>query len=543
MPQSRDDMIALLKAMDEKERRKYGPKLSPEDREIYNACRWDLKRFALEFFPHICTDDFNAVHTDYYALYRDRHGTRGHKDVVAAPRGSSKTTGCAMVGIMHDCCYQNEAFIVYLTNRAEHADIKVRDMRDELEHNAKLVRIFGSQVGTPWNQGDFTTSHGVRVLAAGRQTQVRGITANMQRPTKIVIDDAEYAEQVIKEEQRQKTWDWLMNDIMKLGQPSTNVEVSGTIIHPQSMLATLLKTPGWHGRHYKSVIQFAHADAIPHWQTWRQLYVDLGNPNNMHDAYQYFLAHQDEMLAGTDVLWPTRRSYYDLMCTRLSEGESSFWQELQNAPQQDARFIFDMDDASYCRVLPEGIQRADGTYIPYLDIPQVVAYWDPVPDKRQMIGTDFAACPIIMQDKQGYAYIVDCYVNQEVSTATQIKEIVELLWLWQVPMIGVESNGFQSLLAGSLREALRIKADAERSPWTCGILPIVNTRSKVLRIQSLESVVANGWLQFSHNLPAQVYQQFADFIPVDGAGKDDVPDAVEGAIRVVRGLYDSRAAF
>ena len=35
------------------------------------------------------------------------------------------------------------------------------------------------------------------------------------------------------------------------------------------------------------------------------------------------------MLAGTEVLWEAKLSYYDLMCIRISEGESSFNSELQ----------------------------------------------------------------------------------------------------------------------------------------------------------------------------------------------------------------------
>lgn len=543
IPKTRDEKLALLAMLDEQEKRAARPPRPKEDQRLYDACRWDLAKFATEFFPHICTNDFNDVHRDYYKLYAERHGSRGHLDAVAAPRGASKTTGCAVIGILHNCVYATERFIVYITNRAEHADIKVRDIRDELEHNAKLVRVYGNQVGDPWNQGDFTTAAGTRVLAAGRQTQVRGITANMQRPTKIVIDDVEYPDHVINEDQRLKTWEWFTNDILKLGQPSTNVEVSGTILHPQSMLATLLETPGWHARFYASVQQFCHEEAIPLWQQWRLIYTNIGNPNHQQDAEDFFYAHQKEMIVGTKVLWPSRRSYYDLMCARIREGETSFWQELQNSPAQDTRYIFNMDEAAYCRTLPEGIQRSNGEYIPYIDIPQIVAYWDPVPDKTKIIGSDYAACPVMMQDKAGYAYIVDCYVKQEVSTKNQIAAIVEMLWLWQVPLIGVESNGFQSLLTSALREALKAKAQEEGSDWTCGIIPIVNTRSKILRIQSLESLVANGWIQFSHVLDPQVYQQFSNFIPVENAGKDDVPDAVEGGIRLLRGLYTHRSAF
>ena len=68
-------------------------------------------------------------------------------------------------------------------------------------------------------------------------------------------------------------------------------------------------------------------------------------------------------------------------------------------------------------------------------------------------------------------------------------------------------------------------------------MPLVNMRSKILRIKSLESLIANSWLQFSKDLPGEAIRQMAEFLPVDDAGKDDFPDAVEMAIRTIRGQW------
>src|SRR5882672_5447723 len=113
----------------------------------WQACRWDLQLFGTTFFPHWCTEEFNQVHLDYYALWQQRAGTRGHRDVVAAPRGSSKTTGCALLGILHACVYASKPFIVYITNTYDNAESKVKQIRDELEQNTQLIRVYGPQVG------------------------------------------------------------------------------------------------------------------------------------------------------------------------------------------------------------------------------------------------------------------------------------------------------------------------------------------------------------------------------------------------------------
>lgn len=516
---------------------------TPAQQALYDACRWDLALFGTTFFPHWCTDDFNDVHRDYYRLHAERQGSRGHRDAVAAPRESSKTTGCALLSILHACVYQAEEFIVYLTNIYTNAENKVKDCRDELEHNAKLVDVYGPQVGDPWNQADFTTRHGVRVMAAARNTQVRGITRRGARPSKIIVDDIEHPDHVVTEEQRLKTERWFTTDIMRLGQPKTNIEVSGTILHPDSLLKHLLTNPGWHARFYQSVMAFADPASLPLWQQWRDIFVNLANAKRQQDARTFYEAHRDAMTAGTHVLWPARKDYYALMVTRLVDGESSFWQELQNEPQGDTRYLFDMANAAYCTLRPEGVIRAGGVYVPYLEIPDVVGYLDPTPDKKDVQGSDYACCVVVAKDALGYIYVLDMYLAQEGSTARQIDGIVDLLWKWKVPLLGLESNTFQSLLASDIREAVAARAAAEQAPFTVDLLPIVNMRNKILRIKTLEPLVTNGWLQFAHGLPGEAIRQFSDFLPLENAGHDDVPDAIEGAVRVVKGLYNRRSAF
>jgi predicted phage terminase large subunit-like protein len=516
---------------------------SAADQKIYDNCRWNLALFARTFFPHICSNSFNQVHLDFYQRYADIQGSRGHRDCTAAPRGASKTSGLATMGILHACAYETEDYILYLTNSADNATLKVKDMRDELTDNDEFIRVYGPQESAIWNQGWFVTLGGVGVAAAGRGSQLRGKTKRFKRFTWIVVDDLEHPEHVLSELQREKTHNFLHNDVFKLGQPSTNITVYGTILHPASELAQLLETPGWHRHFYQSVIQFADPASVPLWQEWRNLFIDIGNPRHQEDAEVFFDDHQEAMLAGTEVLWPDRTSYYDLMVERIVEGETSFWCERQNAPMGDTRFLFDLDQASYCTLRPEGIVRADGTYIPFLAIQEICAWWDPTPDKRDARGTDYASCPVVMKDRDGFIYCIDGYLAQEVSTSKQIAAIVDLLWYWQVPLLGIESNNFASLLVQDMREAIAQRAAAEGVQWEVGLIPVVNSQSKILRIKTLEPMIHNGWLQLARTLSPHAFQQLAEFLPVEGASHDDFPDSLEGACRVIRGLYDRRSAY
>lgn len=514
----------------------------PEDAPLYEVCRYDVRRFALAFFSHLCPTAFSPMHQDFFAQYATDAGARGLRDATAAPRSFAKTTVIGKIKILHDCVYQHERYIVLISSRDELAIDKVKDIRTELEMNTRLHEVYGPQVGTFWNMGDFITAQGVEVRAASRGSQVRGLLRGAVRPTKIVLDDSENSELVLTEAQRRKTWDWFAEDIAKLGDEQTNIEVIGTLLHNDSLLAKLLTNPGYRSRRYQAVLSFANPSAIPLWQQWRETFIALDNPTHEEDARAFFEAHQDAMLAGSAVLWPERYDYYRLMVERLVDGDASFFKERQNLPQRSGETLFAMEQAAYCTLVPDGLLRADGTPVAWTDIVEAVAFWDPTPDKTDVQGSDFASCAVVLRDRAGYCYAVDAYLAQESTTSKQIAGVVDLLWRWQIPIIGLEANGFQSLLASDLRAAIAQRAHEAGVPWPVDIWPVTNLTNKILRIKSLEPLVTNGWLQFARTLPSEALRQLADFLPVPGAGKVDYPDSLEGALRVTRRLLDRRSA-
>ena len=514
---------------------------APEDVSLRAACEWDLGLFGTTFLPHVCTLPYNQVHTDYYALYRDRQGSRGHRDVVCAPRGSSKTTGCALLHMLHTCVYRTEAFVLYVTNRAENAEQKVKQIRDELTDNPELLRVYGPQAGQPWNQAHFRTREvagfaSTTVMVGGRFSQMRGVTQRFRRPTLILADDIEHPEQVLSEIQRDRTKAWFLNDIVKLGMPQTNIEVSGTILHPHSLLQELLGeqwegVAGWHGRGYQAVTQW-NTSAPALWQEWRALFLDKSQAAHEARARAFFEAHEAAMTEGAETLWPAHQDYYALMVARLVDGEGAFWQELQNEPMGDQRYLFDMDQAAYCTVLPEGI-RAPWGFVPWLSIPELAAYYDPAMGK----GRDCACCVVVAGDSSGYEYVLDAYCTNLDSPDEQATAIADMLFQWQCLVLGVESNGFASLLTKTLREACVRRWQEAKQRWPGGLLPVTHTNNKILRIKSLEPLIANRWLVLNERLLHEYLRQFAEYIPIDGAGRDDAPDATEGAVAVLRGKY------
>ena len=514
--------------------------LPPEHAALRDECRYDVQKFATEFFPHYCDDPFSEMHTDFFDVWANDHGTRGLRDVTAAPRGNAKTTHRVIIKTAHDCVYRHEKYILVVSSSFPLARDKVRDIRDELETNERLREVYGPQVGAMWNMHDFITSRGVRVRATGYRGNVRGLLWHAVRPSKILLDDAEDPEHVESEMQREKFVKWFMGDISKLGNRHTNIDVSGTILHPESLIAQLLKNPGYRHFFYQAVLQYA--ENWPLWEEWRNLYINLTNPDRVHDAYAFFEANRDDMMAGAEVLWPEHESYYELMVMRLVEGETAFQQEKLNNPIPEELHLFDMQRAGYFAVMPTHLVRRDGYTVPFINIEDLCAFYDPALG-GDTGNPDWACCPVVGRDSAGYFYIIDAYIAHRDKPDEQISEIVDLLWRWQVPKIGVESNNFQTLLVSDLREAIAKRALEEGVDWSVEILQVRNLpgKSKPKRITTLEPMVTNKWLWFADNLHPEFYRQFAFFRPIKDAGKDDGPDATEGAVRVLKGMFHKDA--
>jgi predicted phage terminase large subunit-like protein len=516
--------------------RQRGQRDDAETSALREQCATDLRRFALAFFPHLCTDPFSDMHQEFFDAHQATR--RGLKRVTAAPRGHAKTSLKGFIEIIHDCVYGQEQYILIISSRSEMATDKVKQIRDELETNARLIEVYGEQVGEVWNQSDFITAGRTRVRAASPRTQVRGLLWHGYRPTKVLLDDAEDSEHVQTTGQREKFEHWYTSDIAKIGSKSTNFEVIGTVLHPESLVARLLDNPGYDGRRYQAVLRFA--DQAPElWQQWRALFCNLDDPERVATAEAFYAAHQEVMTAGAVVLWPEHESYYDLMVQRLVDGDTAFFMEKQNEPLASTRFPFRMQQAGLFSVAPDAVRRSDGIMVPLADLLDLTAFYDPALGEGR--NPDWSACVLVAKDLHGYVYVLDAVLEHFAPPSEMIEQIATLLARWRVPRIGLESNNFQSLLTDDLRQA--IAREQQQADFPCQIIPVRNTRAKHLRILALEALIANRWLWFNDRLPAEFFRQMTEFRPLPDAGKDDGPDALESAIRLQRWQVDKGSPY
>ena len=143
------------------------------------------------------------------------------------------------------------------------------------------------------------------------------------RPDLVVGDDLENDEAVESPDQRKKLEKWFFKALMKIGQPDTVYIVVGTILHYDGLLNNLLKTSGSAPKWFEISIKL--------WDAVYDLFRYTSGRRGGKTGRALF-NHIKEMLAGTEVLWPERESYYYLMKMRTSEGYAYFDSEKQNEP-------------------------------------------------------------------------------------------------------------------------------------------------------------------------------------------------------------------
>jgi len=515
-----------LEAADPTESQEFSGDASSK-RQFY---RTHFRQFCEDCFPHIVTTrEWSDMHREWFALRLELDGARGVQYAFAAPRAHAKTSVLVLLATIHDIVYQLERFMLIVGSTATLATAKVKMIRDELETNQKLRELYGDLTGPTWNQNNFVTKTGVRVQAVSPGAQIRGILHGGQRPTKLVLDDAENALHVQTQAQREKLATWFNSDMMKLGTVGElNVTVVGTILHPESLLSSLLTNPAFTGRRYRAVVAFNEQIAL--WAEWKGILSNLDNEQRHADADIFFEAHKDVMLEGAKVLWPGRMPYVELMKSRLFEGDVAFAFEYQNSPTSSDAYLFRMEDAGYFTLTPQGLQRRDGRFVAFIDLVRLIGFYDP---STGTADGDFGACVVVGQDGHGFKYILDCYIGRDPSSV-QVERVAELLYRWGVSRVGLETNGFQSLLSSNLREAFAEHALAQNdTAWSPLLVEVTHTKAKPVRIASLEPSITRKWLWFADTLPNELLRQFREFVAVPDAGHDDGPDAVEAAVKLL----------
>lgn len=475
---------------------------------------------------------------DSVAARRRINRTRGWKEANAAPRGNAKSTIKTRVEALRDICYQLEPFIVVYSNKGDQSEGRTWEILRELDTNQRIIEHFGELRGKiKWTRELFITCTGVRVQASSMMSESRGIADGPNRPTKVIFDDLENNEHVLSPVQRAKAMDWFTKVPLKLGGPNTptNFSLAGTVLHEESILSLALKNPGWRGKKYKSMVKWP--ERMDLWDECKALFTDLENEDRYATAEAFYFENQEAMDEGAEVLWPEGEPLFTLMTMLWTDGPASFNSEKQNEPRDPSKQVFHVPDSSYFEMEQDEeacwvIVRSDGRRVLLSDC-TTYAWLDPANPKPKSTDSDYAAICCVAQDDKGYVYVFDMFIEQ--CTANKfLRRLIEMHFKWQFDFVGIEDNGFQSLLKDLLaRLILEYQAEDPDNAhlYEVPVRGVTQTKNKVERIAKMEGPIVNGWMLYRRALPAVFWDQM-DTFPT--GTHDDGPDANEGAYSLTR---------
>jgi len=242
--------------------------------EVLLRCRRSTKETALSFFGPL--DDTHPMDCHFFAPFDPPHDAifqvldhptwnpealkRGYRqayNVIAAPRGTGKTTIVSIPFIARELLFGLSRYVVYIGATQDAAMEQTESLKNELLNNQMVRTVFGdikseSFAQEKWDimvgrSADGGFLHRARVLPLGRGGKIRGRKQGYARPDLIILDDVEDDECVQTEEQRKKLWDWLntavLNSVGNRGH--WRVIWIGTMLHYASALARLLQMPEW----------------------------------------------------------------------------------------------------------------------------------------------------------------------------------------------------------------------------------------------------------------------------------------------------------
>ncbi len=505
-------------------------KTNEAKRFLWLRCATDLELFAVYYFPHYCEFVFNDLHRDLFLS--TAFGERSVRRARAAPRGYAKSTITVLIKPIHDVCYKLEKFIVVFSNTTDQSNQKLKDIRTEILTNARLIDDYGIHFLTR-SPGEsqyiiHCQGHSCLFQSYGSGTEVRGIRYGADRPSKIIVDDGEHSEEVLNEAIRRKYEDWMFQVVSKIGNKFTNIEVVGTILHSESLLANLIRNPAYNGKIYKAVISFSTRQDL--WDKWSLILNNVDNEDRHREAQSFYESNKSAMLEGTKVLWEQKESYLDLMKELVETGRRAFFKEKQNEPVGGDEALF--DKFHWYRETSEGfLIESKDLLIPWKELKYPDGRWlnsfgvlDPsAGQNKSKVGKlgDYAC--ILAGLKQKERLFVHEDMLKRISPTKQIEEIFNHDQRYDFQKFGVETNLFRNLLLPNIEtERKRLEKELQKV-IKVPFYDIENTDKKEERITTLEPKVTHGFILFNRALSQTFMRQMEAYPHVD---HDDGPDAL-----------------
>lgn len=459
-------------------------------------------------FGHYQSRPSSQMHRDFVAELGTLHTKRKQWKAREAPRGNAKSTYVSKAYPLWAALEGVEPFILLLSDTADQAEAFLADIKSEIEANDAIAESYphAAGVGPIWQSKRIRLRNGVQIAAYGAGGRVRGRGNRAERPSLVIVDDANEKADAFSSTMRRRKWDWFTRDVMSVGNTNTNFFVVGTPIHREAISHRLRNTAGWDYRGYRAIQQWP--DRMDLWLEWERVLTNLGDPDRANHAEAFYAANQADMDAGAVLLWPEWESLYDLMRLRAAIGPSAFDSEKQDKPGTDGATEWPSEyfDGIWFDKWPDGL------------LAMVLAL---DPSKGANEGSDYQAHALVGVDRGGTIY-AEVWNNRE-DIKLMATRTLNLAREFKPSEVVVEENGTMGAL---LPEYERQMADRSQ---LVPLMMLHNIGNKEVRIRGITGYLARSQLRIRNTQGGREFVSQGQDFP---SGEfDDSLDAVSIALR------------
>jgi len=443
--------------------------------------------FASYFFKDLMFNKMPEFHKTIYEALKQRRP----RQVIVAPRGTAKSTIVTLIWTLYNVCFGLASLIVIASETWTKACIHLDRIKDQVLNNSELRNLFKIQPSEPWTKSDIaiaTPFNRVRILALGNGQSVRGIVKD-KRIELFIGDDLESNATAYRKTPRENLKKWFWGEVIPAIEPITGkVIVVGTNLHPQSLIADLLKLNEWNPLLFKLI----QDDGTSLWEDRFPL--------------NYILK--------------IKNSY--IRAGRLAD----FYAEYMNDPMLPLEESLDL---SYVRYFDKWTLKKKVIYYAAVD-----------PAASLETDADNTAIAVLGHDEEGNVYLFEV-VAEKMLPSKIIDHLIRISRNYPLRKIGIEVTGMQKALFNALDEELRSRGE---------FLPLVPIKvtgregSKKERILGyLEPKISNG--RFFIDPTCHDHREFLDEFKRFLSGEaehDDRVDAVSLAVSLMENtLYQKPA--
>ncbi len=179
-------------------------------------------------------------------MFRMAESYNNKLNVIMACRGSGKSTILNLSNAIWSIVGKHQKkFVLIISKSKVQSQAHFQNIKSELEDNELLKQDLGPFKASMTEWGAYSIElplYNAKIMCIGSLQNIRGLKYRNKRPDLIIADDMEDIISVQDKSNREKLYQWFINEVMSIGDENTHIVVLGNLLHEDSLMVRLKKS-------------------------------------------------------------------------------------------------------------------------------------------------------------------------------------------------------------------------------------------------------------------------------------------------------------